>query len=83
MKYYIESGGLKTVLNAESPINGCVKALYNLVKRAKTIDDIPMLNQQFLVSERGFITDRVPFQVEIPFDVIIDSDDVMNEYSNY
>ena len=83
MKYYIESGGLKTVLDANSPIKGCAKALYNILRKAKNTNDVPKLNQQFLVSERGFISDRVPFQVEVPFDMIIHADDVISEYNNY
>lgn len=53
-KFYISDGDNKVVLDAQSPLSACVKAL-----RYKYIKDIPIDNKgkitgHYLVSERGF-----------------------------
>ena len=40
--------------------------------------------QKFIVSEKGFATNREPFVLEVPFEAIIDADDVLAYYGeNY
>ena len=84
MKYYVDSGELKVVLQAKSPLDACAKAIYKSINAAKRIEDVPSFEQQFIVSEKGFATTRKPFVLEVPFEVIIDADDVLAHYGeNY
>ena len=85
MKYYVDSGELKVGLEADSPLDACAKAIYENIKKAKGIEEICVFHsQQFIVSEKGFATNREPFVLEIPFESIIDADDVLAYYGeNY
>ena len=84
MKYYVDSGDLMVVLEAISPLDACAKAIYKSIEGKKRIEDIPQFEQKFIVSERGFATDRKPFVLEVPFESIIDADDVLAYYGeNY
>ena len=84
MKYYIDSGHLKAVVEAQSELDACAKALYLNVKSAKSIFDVCSFEQEFIVSQRGFVTLREQFEMEIPFEKVIDADDVLAHYGrNY
>tara|TARA_R110002110_G_scaffold103515_1_gene261606 strand:+ start:476 stop:730 length:255 start_codon:yes stop_codon:yes gene_type:complete len=84
MKYYVDSGELKVVLQAKSPLDACAKAIYKSIDKSKRIEDVPAFEQHFIVSEKGFATTRVPFVLEVPFETIIDADDVLAYYGeNY
>ena len=84
MKYYVDSGDLKIVLEASNPLDACAKAIYQSIETAKRIEEVPSFEQKFIVSEKGFATTREPFSLEVPFDTIIDADDVLAYYGeNY
>ncbi len=84
MKYYVDSGELRVVLQAKSPVDACAKAIFKSVNKAKRIEDVPAFDQQFIVSEKGFASSREPFVLEVPFETIIDADDVLQHYGeNY
>ena len=84
MKYYVDSGELKIVLQAKSPLDACAKAIYKSIDTSKRIEDVPVFEQHFIVSEKGFATIREPFVLEVPFEAIIDADDVLAYYGeNY
>jgi len=84
MKFYVDSGELKIVLQAKTPLDACAKAIYKSIEGKKRIEDIPVFEQEFIVSERGFATTREPFVLEVPFETIIDADDVLAYYGeNY
>ena len=84
MKYYVDSGELKVVLEASSPLDACAKAIYQNIGMAKNIEDVCSFEQKFIVSEKGFVTKRESFVIEIPFESIIDVDDVLAYYGeNY
>jgi len=84
MKYYVDSGELKVVLVADSPLDACAKALYQNIDKSKNIEDICVFEQKFIVSEKGFVTKRDPFMIEVPLETIVDADDVLAYYGeNY
>ena len=84
MKYYVDSGELKVVLQAKTPLDACAKAIYKSINTAKRIEEVPSFEQKFIVSEKGFATTREPFMLEVPFESIIDADDVLAYYGeNY
>mgnify|MGYP003629304090 FL=1 len=84
MKYYVDSGELKVVLQAKSPLDACAKAIYKSLDAAKRIEDVPSFEQHFIVSEKGFATARDPFTLEVPLETVIDADDVLAYYGeNY
>ena len=84
MKYYVDSGELKVVLQAKTPLDACAKAIYKSINTAKRIEEVPSFEQTFIVSEKGFATTREPFMLEVPFETIIDADDVLAYYGeNY
>ena len=82
MKYYIDSGELRIVLEASNPLDACAKAIYQSIEGKKRIEDIPQFEQKFIVSEKGFATTREPFVLEVPFETIIDADDVLAYYGD-
>ena len=84
MKYYVDSGELKVVLVADSPLDACAKAIFKSIEGKKRIEDIPEFEQKFIVSEKGFATEREPFMLEVPLETIVDADDVLAYYGeNY
>ena len=84
MKYYVDSGELKIVLEASNPLDACAKAIYKSVETAKRIENVPTFEQKFIVSEKGYATAREPFILEVPLETIIDADDVLAYYGeNY
>ena len=84
MKYYVDSGELKVVLVADSPLDACAKALYQNIDKSKNVEYICVFEQKFIVSEKGFVTKRDPFMIEVPLETIVDADDVLAYYGeNY
>jgi len=84
MKYYVDSGHLKAVVEAPDELDACAKAIYLNVKSAKDIFDVCSFEQEFIVSQRGFVTLREQFEMEVPFECVIDADDVLAYYGrNY
>jgi len=84
MKYYVDSGELKIVLEADSPLDACAKAIYQNIQSSEDIEEVWSFEQKFVVSEKGFVTDREPFMIEVPLETIVDADDVLAYYGeNY
>ena len=57
MKYYVQSGNLKTTITAENTKEACLLAL------EQCFNDDLVLDEHFLVSETSFILDREPFSM--------------------
>tara|TARA_R100000008_G_C3447193_1_gene97495 strand:+ start:242 stop:496 length:255 start_codon:yes stop_codon:yes gene_type:complete len=78
MKYYVESGNLKTVIDSTHPMKACIKSLRREV--LTNIDDLSAVEFEdtFFVSERGFLSDREPFSIEIPQEKIYDTEDILS-----
>ena len=84
MKYYVDSGELKIVLEADSPLDACAKAVYQNIQSAEDIEEVWAFDQKFIVSEKGFATEREPFMLEVPLETIVDAEDVLAYYGeNY
>ena len=84
MKYYVDSGELKIVLEANNPLDACAKAIYQSLEKSESIEETCSFEQKFVVSQKGFVTERVPFVIEVPFESIVDADDVLEYYGeNY
>tara|TARA_R110000765_G_C18876778_1_gene601637 strand:+ start:234 stop:488 length:255 start_codon:yes stop_codon:yes gene_type:complete len=84
MKYYVDSGDLKVVLEASDPLDACAKAIFQNIDRSEDLDDVLSFEKKFIVSQKGFVTRRESFVIEVPFESIIDADDVLAYYGeNY
>ena len=84
MKYYVDRGGLKIVLEADNPLDACAKAIYQNIEKSENIEEVCSFEQKFIVSQKGFATKREPFMLEVPLEKIIDADDVLAYYGeNY
>ena len=83
MKYYVDSGNLKTVIDAKDSLDACAKSIYKSISKDRRIEEVPAFEQQFIVSQKGFATERIPFQIEIPFEEVIDADDVLAYYGEH
>ena len=77
-KYYVESNDLKVVLVANKPLEACVKAMSLLLsKTPKELANLA-LGEKFVVSEKGFVSDRNPFIIDTLSEYIIDTDEVID-----
>jgi len=79
MKYYVESGGVKVVLTAPDALTACARALQ--VAITNTEQDMVEFEDMFMVSQTGFIGERNPFTITVPEELVIDSEEVIDEYS--
>ena len=77
MKYYVESGDIKYVLQADSPIQACMRAL---TKEARKFRDV-RLESNFFVSEKGFLSDRDVMTITIPEEKVLPTGMVLNKYN--
>ena len=66
MKYYVDSGELKIVLEASSPLDACAKAIYQNIGMAKNIEDVCSFEQKFIVSEKGSLSQTEALTNEAP-----------------
>ena len=66
-KYYVESGQIRSVLEANDPMDACVKATVayfpEIVEGKKDIATIRVATI-YVVSEKGFPNDRFPFVLD-------------------
>lgn len=76
MKYYVESGGVKVVITAPDELTACAKALQVAVNERELVE----FGDMFMVSQTGFIGERNPFTMTIPEEVVIDAEEVIDEY---
>ena len=78
MKYYVESGNLKSIIDCDGPLNACVKAILKKINNSE--DDFIAIEFEdtFFVSEKGFLSEREPFSVEIPMEKIYDTEEVIS-----
>jgi hypothetical protein len=66
-KYYVESGQIKTVLEAEGPMDACVKATvayFPEITKGKRDIATTRVATIYVVSEKGFPNDRFPFVID-------------------
>jgi len=75
-KYYVQSGEIKTVILAKSPLDACLKALDIYFDR-----DIK-ISPSFTVSQRGFVLEREPFWINSD-ENIYSSKEVISEYMKW
>ena len=71
MKFYVQSGNVKRVLTANTELDACVKAV--MLDNNKN-----SCGKTFVVSQKGFVLDRVPFSITIPYEKVIHITDVIN-----
>jgi hypothetical protein len=76
-KYYVESEDLKVVLVAESPFEACTKAMFSMLHKCSENLEKFSLGEKFVVSERGFVSDRAPFVIDTN-EHIIDTEKVID-----
>ena len=77
MKYYVESGNVKVVLTAPNELSACARALQVAVTNKELVE----FEDMFMVSQTGFIGERNPFTMTVPNEVVINAEEVIDEYS--
>mgnify|MGYP003634884997 FL=1 len=77
MKYYVESGNVKVVITAPDELAACVRALQVSIKERQLSVEF---EDMFMVSQSGFIGERNPFTMTVPEEVVIDAEEVIDEY---
>ena len=78
MKYYVESGDIKTIVDCDDSFEACVKAFIREIHKCKNDLGTLELADEFFVSEKGFLSTREPFSVEIPMEKIYDTEILLN-----
>ena len=74
MKYYVESGDIKTIVDCDNSFEACVKAFIRGIHKCKNdLGELELANE-FFVSEKGFLSTREPFSVEIPMEKIYNTE---------
>ena len=74
MKYYVESGNLKTIVDCNDSFLACVKAVIRAIDKCRNDLGILELADEFFVSEKGFLSTREPFSVEIHMEKIYNTE---------
>jgi len=80
-KYYVETGTLQQIVSTENPFSACVAA----VRRASehylaTGKDNVTLGDSFIVSERGFPSNRQPFTLDTVNDTMLPTVRIIEAY---
>lgn len=71
-KYYVESGDIKEVIHAISDRQACITLLKKNMRPGLRI------SESFVVSQRGFVYDREPFEIDTN-EVIFSSMEIIGE----
>ena len=80
-KYYVECGEIKDVLNARSAMEACVCSVIRKMKGNLKNDKEQQCNLQknFVVNERGFVSERDSYKMDSYSEEIIDIKKVFKE----
>ena len=80
-KYYVECGEIKDVLNARSSMEACVCSEIRKMKGNLKNDKEQQCNLQknFVVNERGFVSERDSYKMDSYSEEIIDIKKVFKE----
>ena len=73
-KYYVESGEIKSVIQAEDEVDACVKSL----KKALSVDESLDVGLLFVTSEKGFPLERVPLVLDTHNEKFFDSEEIFS-----
>ena len=74
-KFYVESGDLLKVVDADNPIDACKKAVKISVKELMSDDSKSVdLGLLFVVSQKGFPSLREPFTIDTSSETIVDTE---------
>lgn len=77
MKYYVESGDIKYVIQAKTPMDACMRALNRESTKMRDV----RLESNFFVSEKGFLSNRDIITITIPEEQILPTGVVLNKYN--
>ena len=80
-KYYVECGEIKDVLNARSSMEACICSVIRKMKGNLKNDKEQQCNLQknFVVNERGFVSERDSYKMDSYSEEIIDIKKVFKE----
>ena len=74
-KFYVESGKLRKVVDATDELGACLKCVRMV--RLENTGKMLRVDREFVVSEKGFVCDRNPLEVDTNHDIFISTIDVM------
>ena len=78
-KFYVESGDLLKVVDADNPIDACKKAIKISVKELMSDDSKDVdLGLLFVVSEKGFPSLREPFTIDTASETVVDTEQILD-----
>ena len=77
-KYYVESGNIKYVLNARNEMSACMKSLFIEAKKFRNVE----FEDNFFVSQKGFLSERDIIRITIQDEVIINTIDVIEAFND-
>ena len=79
-KYYVETGTLQEVVQANDPNKACLLAVYKATKTYHETGRNVTLGEAFIVNERGFPSNREPFILDTVNDTMVSTDTIIDEY---
>ena len=78
-KFYVESGDLLKVVDADNPVEACKKAIKISVKELMSDDSKDVdLGLLFVVSQKGFPSLRKPFSIDTVNETIVDTEHILD-----
>ena len=81
-KYYVETGTLQEVVQADNPNGACLVAVYKATKCYKETGKNVTLGEAFIVNEIGFPSNREPFILDTVNDIMVSTDDVIGGFKD-
>tara|TARA_R100001163_G_C5059058_1_gene195711 strand:+ start:1985 stop:2230 length:246 start_codon:yes stop_codon:yes gene_type:complete len=77
MKYYVESGDIKYIIQARNPMHACMRALNRESTKMRDV----RLESNFFVSEKGFLSNRDVMTITIPEEQVLPTGVVLDKYN--
>ena len=81
-KYYVETGTLQEIVQADNPNRACLIAVYKATKYYKETGKNVTLGEAFIVNEIGFASNREPFILDTVNDIMVSTDDIIDDFKD-
>ena len=81
-KYYVETGTLQEIVQADNPNRACLVAVYKATKCYQETGKNVTLGEAFIVNEIGFASNREPFILDTANDTMVSTDDIIDEFKD-
>ena len=68
------------VLTAKNELDACAKAIHLSIIKSEELSPVVEFEETFIVSQKGFVGERFPFEITIPEEAVLYADDVLDRY---